>query len=206
MNKALLAFCVTAWVAAPAWAAPGNGRVTYKWVDSQGVVHYGDRVPPEYANQEQHIINSQGVEINHTDALKSAEQQAADEKKKQEVEDNLSRDRNLLSSYVSVQEIERQRDQRLELISDKIKVCSNFLDGLNVKMKKLTQASMKFRPYSADPKAPPMNDQSAEDLVHLGNDIRTQQQNLRELQSEESDMKKQFENDIERFKTLKHVQ
>ena len=42
---------------------PGNGRTLYKWVDDQGVTHYGDHVPPEYAGQEQHIINSQGVEI-----------------------------------------------------------------------------------------------------------------------------------------------
>lgn len=206
MNKALLAFCVTAWIAAPSWAAPGNGRVTYKWVDNQGVVHYGDRVPPEYANQEQHIINAQGVEVSHTEALKSAEQQAADEKKKKEIEDNLARDRNLLSSYVSVGEIERQRDQRLETISDKIKVCKSVLDGLNGKMTKLTQASMRFKPYSTDPKAPPMNDQAAEDLVRVGNDIHTQQQNLRQFQSEESDMKKQFESDIARFKELKHIQ
>jgi hypothetical protein len=206
LNKALLAFCATALLAAPAWGAPGSGRVTYKWVDGQGVVHYGDRVPPEYANQEQHIINAQGVEINHTDALKSAEQQAADEKKKQEVEDKLAHDRNLLTSYVSVQEIERQRDQSLGLISDKINVTTNVLEGLNGKMKRLTQASLKFRPYSSDPKAPPMNDQTAEDLVHLGNDIRTQQQNLQQFQSEENGMKKQFESDIARFKELKHIQ
>ena len=31
---------------APAWGAPGNGRVTYKWVDSQGNVHYSDKPIP----------------------------------------------------------------------------------------------------------------------------------------------------------------
>jgi hypothetical protein len=187
-------------------AAPGNGRVLYKWVDEQGVVHYGDRVPPEYANQEQHVMNSQGIEIGRTDALKSAEQIAQDEKKKQEASDALARDRNLLSSYVSVQEIERTRDQRLALISDQIRVRSDFLDGLTQRLKKLAQSSQHFKPYSTDPKAPAMNDQTAEDLVRLGNDIHTQQQNLNELHHEESDMKKQFENDIDRFKALKHLQ
>jgi len=41
---------------------PPSGRKLYKWVDEQGVTHFGDHIPPEYASQEQHVINSQGVE------------------------------------------------------------------------------------------------------------------------------------------------
>ena len=28
-----------------------EGGVAYKWVDEQGVVHYGDNIPPQYAQQ-----------------------------------------------------------------------------------------------------------------------------------------------------------
>jgi len=187
-------------------AAAGNGRTLYKWVDDQGVTHYGDRIPPEYAAQEQHIINSQGVEISHLDAQKSAEQVAAEEQKKLDAEQRLSRDRNLLNTYVSVQEIERLRDQRLSLVADQIKVTNQFLDALNGRMKKLRVTSMHFRPYNTDEKAPPMPDQIAEDLVRLATDINTQEQNLREKHGEETTMKAQFESDIDRFKELKHIQ
>lgn len=192
--------------AAPAPGAPGNGRVLYKWVDSQGVTHYGDRVPPEYAGQEQHVINSQGVEINHLDAQKSADQLAAEEKRRKEQDDRLNRDRNLLSAYASVGEIERIRDQRLTLVSDQIKVTTQFLETLNGRMKKLRANAMHFKPYNADPKAPSMPDQVAEDLVRLSNDIHTQEQNLEQKRGEEATMKKQFESDIDRFKELKHLQ
>jgi hypothetical protein len=50
-----------------------------------------------------------------------------------------------------------------------------------------------------------MPDQIAEDLVRVGNDIRTQQENLREKRGEESIMSKQFESDIQRFKDLKGI-
>ena len=50
-----------------------------------------------------------------------------------------------------------------------------------------------------------MPDQFAEDLVRLGNDIRTQEQNLSEKHSEETTMSKQFESDIARFKELKAI-
>jgi len=203
-----------AWVlcAATLFASPGfvaaaenNGRVVYKWVDEQGITHYGDHIPPEYAAQERHVINAQGVEISSLEAQKTPEQLVAEDQKKAEAEQNHNRDRNLLTTYASVQEIERLRDQRVTLVSDQIKVTSQFLEVLNGRLNKLRDGSTHFKPYSSDPKAPAMPDQFAEDLVRLGNDIRTQQHNLREKHSEETAMSKQFESDIERFKELKSI-
>jgi hypothetical protein len=184
-------------------ALADKGRTLYKWVDSDGVTHYGDRIPPEYASQEQHVINSQGVEISRLEAQKSPEQQAAEEQKKQELADRQNRDRNLVTTYASVAEIERLRDQRLTLVSDQIKVTSQFLETLNGRMKKLRAQSMSYKPYNTDPKAPAMPDQIADDLVRLGNDIHTQEQNLAQKRSEQVTMSKKFSSDIERFKELR---
>jgi hypothetical protein len=202
----LLAFAPAASFAAPASSPSNNGRVLYKWVDKDGVTHYGDHVPPEYASQEQHILNSRGYEINHLDAQKSAEQAAAEEQRKLDADQRQLRDKNLLSTYASVQEIERLRDQRLTLIADQIKVTNQFLETLNGRMKKMRADTLRFRPYSSDPKAPSMPDQMAEDLVRLASDMRTQEQNLKQKHSEESAMSIQFESDIDRFKELKHIQ
>ena len=188
-----------------AGAAPPNGRKLYKWVDEQGVIHYGDHIPPEYASQEQHVVNSQGIETEHIEAQKTPEQMAAEEKKRFEAEQKASRDKNLLNTYSTVPEIERLRDQRLGLLSDQIKVTGQFLEILNGRMKKLRVASQRFRPYSSDPKAPPMSDQIAEDLVRVDNDIHTQEENLGEKRSEEATMSKQFESDIARFRELKGI-
>src|SRR3984893_16450355 len=139
--------CAVILLASPGFAAgAANGRTLYKWVDEQGVTHYGDHIHPEYAKQERHVINSQGFEI------------------------------------------ERLRDQRVTLLTDQIKVTSQFLEVLNGKLKKLRVSSMHFKPYNSDANAAAMPDQIAEDLVRVGNDIRTQEQNLREKRSEETIM------------------
>jgi Domain of unknown function (DUF4124) len=203
---ALLASALAQGAPAPGSSSTGNGRVLYKWVDKDGVTHYGDRVPPEYASQEQHILNSRGYEISHLDAQKSAEQTATEEQRKLEAQQSQLRDKNLLSTYASVQEIERLRDQRVQLVADQIKVTSQFLETLNGRMKKMRADTTRFKPYSDDPKAPPMPDQMAEDLVRLTTDMRTQQQNLQQKRAEESSMSIQFESDIDRFKELKHIQ
>lgn len=186
-------------------AFAGKGRTLYKWVDADGVIHYGDRIPPEYASQEQQIINAQGVEIRRLEAQKTPEQQAAEDQKKQELADRQLRDKNLVTTYASVAEIERLRDQRLTLVSDQIKVTTQFLDTLNGRMKKLRAQSMHFKPYSTDPNAQPMPDQTADDLVRLGNDIHTQEQNLQQKRGEVVTMTKQFASDIERFKELRGI-
>ena len=201
---ALLAFGAAQ--GAPPSGPANNGRVLYKWVDANGVTHYGDHVPPEYASQEQHVLNSRGYEIDHLDAQKTAEQVAAEERRKLDAQQSQTRDHNLLNTFASVQEIERLRDQRVQLVADQIKVTNSFLDTLNGRMKKMRADTLRYRPYSSDPKAPPMPDQMAEDLVRLTTDMRTQQQNLQQKRAEESSMSIQFESDIDRFKELKHIQ
>ncbi|HWJ35881.1 MAG TPA: DUF4124 domain-containing protein [Steroidobacteraceae bacterium] len=208
MKNLAWAFCAVLLLATssfPAGAAATNSRKLYKWVDEQGVTHYGDHIPPEFATQEQHVINSQGVETERIPAQGTADQAAAEEQRKNDAEQKASRDKNLLNTYGSVTEIERLRDQRLALLADQIKVTGQFLEILNGRLKKLRATGMYFKPYSSDPKAPPMSDQFAEDLVRVGNDIRTQQENLREKRSEEANMSKQFESDIARFRELKSI-
>jgi len=183
----------------------GSSKKMYKWVDDQGITHYGDRIPPEYAAQEHDVINAQGIEVQRLEAQKTPEQLALEDQLKLEEAQRASRDKNLLNTYVSVQEIEHLRDQRLTLLSDQIKVTGQFLEILNGKLKKLRTTSMHFKPYSTDPNAPPMSDQVAEDLVRVGYDIRTQEENLRQKRAEEAIMTKQFESDIARFKEMKGI-
>src|ERR1700683_1693431 len=89
--------CVVTLLALPGHSTGAEpGHTVYKWVDEQGVTHYGDHIPPEYAAQERHVINAQGVEISRLEAQKTPEQLAAEEQKKIEAEQSQNRDRNLL--------------------------------------------------------------------------------------------------------------
>ena len=208
LKKLASLLCAVLLLATPAFST-GSGsssdRKMYKWTDDQGVTHYGDHIPPEFASQEQHIINSQGVETGRVEAQRSGDQLAVEEQKRLEAARSASRDRNLLNTYASVSEIERLRDQRLALLADQVKVTNQFLDILDGQLKKLRAGSMRFKPYSSDPRAPAMSDQVAEDLVRVNNDIHTQEENLREKRTEEATMTKQFESDIARFKELKGI-
>jgi len=183
--------------------ADTGDRRLYKWVDAQGQVHYGDHVPDEYANQEQHIFNHQGVEVDRIEAQKTPEQAAAEAQRVQAALDARNRDHNLVSTYASVEEIERLRDQRLGLLSDQIKVSIQFLDILHGRLEKLRGDASHFKPYSNNPNAPRMPDAVAEDLARVGSDIRTQEDNLRQKRADQAALQSQFDSDIARYRELK---
>jgi hypothetical protein len=186
-------------------------KPTYKWVDEQGVVHYGDVVPPQYADQEKTVLNGQGMAVGTIEGKKSAEQLAAaaarrasDEKSESARLHAQDRDRQLLATYLTVEEIESLRDRRVELLDAQAFVTSQYLDQLRSQQRQLETQVERFRPYNAQA-ALPLPDRMAEDLVRGIEVIHTQERNLDTKRREAADVKANFAADIARFKELKHV-
>jgi Domain of unknown function (DUF4124) len=183
-------------------AAAGGQTAAYKWVDEQGVTHYGDSIPPQYAEREQHFLNKQGVEVGHSEAAKTAEQLAAEERiheasLKQQQHDNF-----LISTYTSVKDIESLRDVRLEQLNGQRTAAEAYVENLHSRLVALQNRAKHFRPYSSQGGARRMPDDLAEDLVHTLNEMRTQSNALTAKNQEVAALKEQFDTDIERYREL----
>ncbi len=198
---ACLPFGLSALAATP---APGSGTTgpVYKWVDSNGVVHYGDSVPAEYSQTEHSVLNNQGVEVGHLEGRKSTEEQAAASQTADAAKRRAQHDQFLLSTYVSTKDIERLRDERLEQTDGQIKASSMYVDTLSARLGALQEHASHFKPYSSEPNAPRMPDELAEELVRTLNEARTQRQALEVKRREQADMRAQFEADIQRYREL----
>ena len=70
------------------------GGKTYKWVDENGITHYGDTVPQEYSQREQQILNSHGVEVQKRQAEMRRDLRAAEQRQKADADavDKLRRE------------------------------------------------------------------------------------------------------------------
>ncbi len=79
-------------------AESGKGK-SFRWVDNQGVTHYGDSVPPEYASQGRAELNRQGVALREVPRQLSPAEAAVAQKAAAEVERRRQRDNFLLSTY-----------------------------------------------------------------------------------------------------------
>jgi hypothetical protein len=48
----------------------------YKWVDDKGVTHYGEVIPPEYANKSNVLLSDKGLLIKRTEEINNKERRA----------------------------------------------------------------------------------------------------------------------------------
>jgi len=149
--------CVTGGMAL---AAQTSDKTLYKWTDEKGVVHYGDSVPPQYVKQERRVLNSQGVEVGRLEREKTDAERTVEAARLRASNDARHRDQMLLTSYVSVGQIEELRDQRLDLIEGQVRVTTLYLDTLQGRLKSLQSQANFFQPYSSNDSAGPMPDRT----------------------------------------------
>lgn len=101
----------------PAWAA------TYRWVDQNGKVQYGDVMPPSQAGQGHAELDKQGRVIKETKRtrLTAEERQRQQEELARQAEDKRKqdaqqrRDKALLATYTSEKEIDLARNRAIKL-------------------------------------------------------------------------------------------
>ena len=182
----------------------------FRWVDNDGVVHYGDRIPPQFANQDRSVLNAQGVTIGFEEGEITAEEQAeidrlaAIEAEEQRQRAEVARrDRMLLDTYLTTADIEDLRDRRLELIDSQIRVTEFYLGNLRNRLTGLKRDSQRFAPLNDDPGAPPLPEDLALDISRIEASIGLYEQTLDRTRTEQTQLHDAFALDIERFKELK---
>ncbi|MGH8136770.1 MAG: DUF4124 domain-containing protein [Steroidobacteraceae bacterium] len=176
--------------------------VAYRWVDEQGLVHYGDRIPPQYAQKEREVLNSQGVEVRKLDAQKSPEQLAAEARVQQGIVRQKQHDSFLMTTYTSVKDIEALRDVRLDQLRGQRVAAEQYVDSLHSRLSALQSRALRFKPYNSRTEARRMPDDLAEDLIRTLNELHTQSGVLVTRGEEETALKAQFQADIERYQQL----
>ncbi|MBI3480193.1 MAG: DUF4124 domain-containing protein [Nitrosomonadales bacterium] len=131
-----------AFVAGAALSFPAAAKM-YKWVDNNGVTHYGETVPPEYANKDRQELNHEGRIVKSEEAITPERRRAKEQeeaKKRDAAKTALEqkrRDTTLINTYSNVQEIDlarnrslQQIDARIDAMNSSIKIANNNLVGL----------------------------------------------------------------------------
>lgn len=175
----------------------------YKWVDDKGTTHYGETVPPEYANKDRAVLNNEGrvvkkEEVLTPEELRSKEQ--AEAKKRSSDESTLElrrRDKALINTYSNEKEIDLARDRnlqqveaRINSINSQVKVANDNLIGLQKEADSFVKANKK----------PPasLNEDLQESQVRLTK----LQQDLEKAKTEKTALDARYNADKARYKEL----
>jgi hypothetical protein len=135
------------------FSLPASAKL-YKWVDDKGVTHYGETIPPEYANKDRVELNKSGRAVKKIEIPTPAERQAQSRAKAQEIADKKDltekkrRDMTLTSTYSNSKEIELARNRSLQQVNARInnnnsqlKMANDNLLGLHKESETYTKAN-----------------------------------------------------------------
>jgi hypothetical protein len=179
----------------------------YRCKDSAGQTHYGDSKPQACEGRDTDVISDNGtvLRVMEGDQTRAAREQreVVEAQAKQERDQRLQRDRMLIETYVSVEDIERLRDQRLELLDSQYRVTQQNMRNLRDRQARLENQIARFKPYTDKPSAPPLPDHLAEEMVNTVNGMRVYEETLAKTRAEQAAIKSSFDGDIKRFRELR---
>lgn len=203
----LLLFSVILCLLVP-FGADAQERGRYKYVDEDGNLVFTDKPPPESADKPKDVVNNQGVTVDQVEGRKTEEQLAAEAAAKAlavNKELQLRADQALLSTYVSVAEIEMHRDRRVELFQAQARVTELYLRNLQRRLNQLKSEAGRYKPYNSDPAAKPIDPSLVEEIGETEGSIERHEENLKKFRDEEERIHERFEGDIQRFKAIKGI-
>lgn len=179
-RAALLCLTLTALL-----ALTGAGKV-FKWTDKDGNVHYGDSVPPEYADQ---VFGTGEAPDEDTEDLAKAQQD--------------EQDRILLKTYLAVEDIERVRDRRVDQLKARQEVTMRYIGNLNDRLGELEAlaAEASVDPDTGESMEPPVDVMF--DIQQVKDSIQVYEDRVARNTSEQRVIEDKFANDISRFRELK---
>ena len=177
----------------------------YRWVDDDGTIHYSDSLPPQESQRKQDILNEHGRTVKSIAAPKTIGELEQEERlAKIEAEKNRlkqkseHRDRTLLAMYLTVDDIELVRDERIATVQSAIEITKLRKKKFTKKLRELDASEQRI---NADGNKTPnwlitSRKHYQEQLANV-NDI------LKIKNREKLVIKKRFSGDINRYLELK---
>jgi chromosome segregation ATPase len=189
-------------IAGIAFSLPASAKM-YKWVDDQGVTHYGETIPPQYADKDRSELNKKGRVIKTNEVLSPEERllkEEEDARKRAEKEAALEsrrRDKALINTYSSPDEIDlarhrnlQQIDARVNGVGAQLKIVSDRMAGLQKEADGYRQAGKKLPPSLQD------------DLSETQGRVDKLQQDLEKAKADKAAMEARYDADKARYREL----
>jgi hypothetical protein len=187
---------IAAALALPAQAEQANSRM-YKCIDTAGKVYYSDKMNPDCGQGSE--LSRQGMVMKKKEVAKPGLPSKADPAApSQDSREQQRRDRALMATYTTVEEIDAARDRSLAIPALGIKTIESKLDKAN---RQLTELKKQADALAAQKKALPA--QVLEE-VHAGQkQIAGLEAELAQRNLQSDSIRTRFEADKQRFLELK---
>jgi hypothetical protein len=193
--------------AKPVKSAPNQVKEAfYRCKNERGQSFVGQAIPAECMDTDIEVLDSRGRVVRTIPGQRSMEQVNQQKAAADAKQAAAQRDRILLATYLTVADIERLRDQRVEQLEQQARVTQQYITNLRARQGRLMEDVQRYRPYSSKPNAPALPETVAEELVNTVNGLQVYEQELRKNTAEQERLRAEFGSDIARFKELKGIE
>ena len=176
----------------------------FKWVDDNGTTHYGETIPPEYANKDAIQLDSKGRVEKHIEKLtpearlvKEGENAKLNSAQQATVE-SKRRDKALLSTFSNEKEIDLARDRSMQQVEARISSTKTMLVSAQTSLVEHRKEQENL--LKQNKKIPAS---LTEDIAENETRVNKLQKDLARNEKELADVKTRFEADKSRYRELK---
>jgi hypothetical protein len=181
------------------------GESVYRCRSAAGQMYVGQAIPDECMDQDVQVLDAHGRVVRTIPGRHALQQQAQEKAAQDAAAAQAQRDKTLLATYLTVADIERLRDQRVELLSQQDVVTRQYIANLRAREERLMMSAQQFRPYSTNRNAPPLPEQVASEIVNTVKGLQVYREELAKNTAERERVTREFAADIARFKELKGI-
>jgi len=171
----------------------------YKWVDKSGVTHYGETIPPEYANRDTKQLNN-GRITDRNENFDTTKQQATKQETEEEkaAKEARRRDEALLNSFTNENEIDLSRDRSLMQIEARINSFTTLITSAQVTLDDLHKES-----DARTKKGWKIPQSLTDDITEAEERVAKLQKDLENNQKQSEAVKERYAKEKQRFRELK---
>ncbi len=178
-----------------------------KWVDENGITHYGTSVPPQYINQGHRELNALGIEVHRKGATKTPEERAREKElarlraaQQRLLQEQEARDRLMLNIYSNEDEIIMTRDGKIAEIDAQIKHKHGEIKRLKKRLAKLQGIAANTEIRGAQ-----LQESRENDLTDTQHQIENGYAVIMDLENSKTRVRSKFNGDRERYLQLKNI-
>ncbi|RMG36199.1 MAG: hypothetical protein D6720_05585 [Gammaproteobacteria bacterium] len=181
------------------------GAKIMKWVDDQGITHYGTTIPPEYVQKGHEELNERGIKIKKVDRAltpqeiaRQRELEALRREQERIVAEQRARDQVLLNMFRSEDDLIMVRDGKLAQIDGQIRLKTARIEQLKKRLSKW-QAAAAVR----ERRGQKATTKQLEHLKNLQSQLENTYASIVEKEADKKRIAAKYAYQLERFRQLK---
>ncbi|MES9878191.1 MAG: DUF4124 domain-containing protein [Candidatus Sedimenticola sp. PURPLELP] len=179
----------------------------YRWVDSEGNVHFSDKVPAEHSKSARSELDKQGMEVKKIGAAKTPEEiQKERELKRLRAEqqrlikEQQAKDRVLLRTFRTEDDIMMARNGKLAAIDVIIQISRS-----NIRRMKLKLGEMQNSAANLERQGKPIPKNLLKDIESTRTQLKDGYRSIIKEEQKKEVIREKFGQDIARFRSLKKL-